>query len=304
MTDIIVYILSNECHTDLLLFNSRGCDMKFIKCVFKLAAVAILIAVGVVFYAFRVEPYLLTVKEYTVAEAPIEEEITLVQLSDLEMSKDYTEDQLPEILDKVKALEPDIIVFTGDLFSNYGKYRPVESVVSALSEMQAKYGKYAVWGNNDYGGGAVRVYEDLMRQSGFQLLNNSGVNVTLDSGEIIFLGGLDDSHFGYQNLDLALEDKEERAAYSILLSHEPDIADDIPADSVDMMLSGHTHGGQVKIKYFRNKVGIEGKYMSGAYELEHLEDTTLYVNNGLGTSRMPVRFLVPPQISCFKIGGR
>lgn len=279
--------------------------MRFIKAVFKLAVFVMLMAVGVVFYSFQVEPHRLTVKEYVVADAPIEEEIILVQLSDLEMSKAYTEEQLPEIVDKVKALNPDIIVFTGDLFSNYAKYKPVESVVSALSEMQAKYGKYAVWGNNDYGGGAVRVYEDLMAQSGFQLLQNSSVNITLESGDVIFLGGLDDSHFGYQNLDLTLEDKDESAAYSILLSHEPEpvIADNLPAGSVDIMLSGHTHGGQVRIKYFRDKFGIEGKYMMGEYVLGHLENTRLYVSNGLGTSRMPVRFLVPPQISCFKIGG-
>lgn len=262
-----------------------------------------ILGVLTILYAFQIEPHSLTTKEYDLnQESGGKDSVTVVQLSDFEISKDYTETELDDIVTQVNALNPDIIVFTGDLFSNYSKYRPVETVVEALSELQSTYGKFAVFGNNDYGGGAVRQYANILEESGFVLLKNQGITIELSSGHSVFIGGMDDDLLGKPNLDAVMADAPADAQYSILLAHEPYLADDINEEPIDLVLSGHTHGGQVNVPYLRKALGMsENKYTKGFYELDTTASTQLYVSNGFGTSRLPVRFLVPPQIAVFHI---
>lgn len=275
--------------------------MKLILNLFKLAAFIILIAICIAFYAFRIEPYSLTTKEYSISSDDFEKEFRVVQLSDLEISSDYTEKQLRDIVTNVNLLDPDIVVFTGDLFSNYAKYKPVESVIDALSSLQNKYGKYAVWGNNDYGGGASRVYKELMEESGFQVLKNDGLNITLENGSVIFLAGLDDMSLGNPDIELTMNQKSDDAIYTVLLSHSPNVVRKLRDNSIDVVLSGHTHGGQINIAHYLGNYRNTERYIYGKYKIKHLENTTLYISNGFGTSRIPARFFVPPQIVCLKI---
>lgn len=259
----------------------------------------IIVIVGV--YAFSIEPHLLVIKKYNIGESD-ENLLTVVQLSDLELSQNYKAKELLTIVEKINSLNPDLVVFTGDLFQNYSQYRPVEDVVSALGNITATYGKYAIWGNNDYGGGAVREYGQIMERSDFKLLQNEGLSIKLSNGETIFLGGLDDSLLGNPDIDLTLKNLDENSSYDILLIHEPEQVDLINHNNLDLILAGHSHGGQINIKFLRKVFGIESKYRMGFYNLDTFPDTDFYVNSGLGTSRVPARFLIPPQITCFKIG--
>lgn len=277
--------------------------MKLIKRFFQMIILIFLLGAAAILYAFQIEPHSLTTKDYQLS-APNggQNTFTVVHLSDLEISKDYTEEELADIVTQVNAQNPDIIVFTGDLFSNFSQYRPVESVVTALSDLQAVYGKYAIFGNNDYGGGAVRQYANILDASGFVLLKNQGVTIQLSGGESVFIGGLDDDLLGSPDLDAVMADAPTDAHYSILLAHEPDLADAIREEPIDLVLSGHTHGGQVNVPYLRKTLGIsENRYAKGFYELDTAASTQLFVSNGFGTSRLPVRFLVPPQIAVFHI---
>lgn len=273
--------------------------MKFLLRVLGVLLLVVALAAGALYYGFRVEPGLLVTREYTL-EGEGDAAWTVVQLSDLELSPSYDTDQLERLVEQVNRQQPDLLVFTGDLFHNYAQYAPVDAVTDALSRMEAPV-KLAVWGNRDYGGGAQWVYPQVMEAAGFTLLQNSGVTLGA-AGQTVYVAGLDDGLLGAPDPQSALADRPEDAGFTILLFHEPDLAGQLAGQGVDLMLAGHTHGGQVRLPFVEPVTTSLGEqYVRGWYDLP--DGARLYVHSGLGTSRLPVRFLVPPQVAVFHLNG-
>lgn len=263
--------------------------------------ILILIAVTF-FYAFRIEPNRLQVHAHTLKKqnSTETETIRIAQFSDTHIGKFYSEQQLQKAVDKINEQKPDIIVFTGDLFDNYSTYGTYEKVIPILEQLDAKYGKFAIWGNRDYGGGASRVYEQTMEESGFILLNNSGNCIITEKNKKLYIGGVDDAIFGFPNIELTLEEKESDTDYTIVLGHEPDKAKEYETSEIDLILAGHSHGGQVKIPFLHLVTTRLAKYyIEGFYTLD--KGGLLFVNTGLGMTRIPVRFGVVPTIDLFEI---
>ena len=195
--------------------------------------------------------------------------------------------------------EADILVFTGDLLDNYAKYGPLDEVSEALAQMQATIGKYGVWGNHDYGGGASRIYEDTMNQGGFTILRNEGVTLTMVNGGELFIGGLDDALLGRPSAASVLSSRQS-PDYSIVLTHAPDLADDFLKTDTQLVLAGHSHGGQINLPLIESPMPpYAKKYQKGLYKLD--DETTLYVNSGLGTTQIHARLLAPPEVTSFTI---
>lgn len=271
--------------------------VKFLLRVLGVLLLAVALGAGALYYAFRIEPGMLVTREYDLAGEGADA-WKVVQLSDLELSPSYDTTQLDRLVEEVNRQQPDLLVFTGDLFHNYAQYAPVDEVTDALSRMEAP-AKLAVWGNRDYGGGAQWVYPQVMEAAGFTLLCNSGV--TLDAGgQTVYVAGLDDGLLGAPYPQSALEGRPADASYTILLFHEPDLAAHAEGQGVDLMLAGHTHGGQVRLPFVEPVTTSLGeRYIRGLYPLS--DGGQLYVHSGLGTSRLPVRFLVPPQVAVFLV---
>lgn len=268
---------------------------KFILICISLLALGVSLAA----YGFLIEPKRLTVKHYERGETTTSQDIVrLIQLSDIHLQKSYTTKELEKIVAAVNQEKPDIVVFTGDLFDNYATYGPTDETIRLLNSIDAPLGKYAVWGNHDYGGGASRVYADIMANSGFQLLENTGQMIEVTNQKKLYLSGIDDSLFGNPSIEAAMTNRTEDA-YSVLLSHEPDVVDSAPDFGVSLVLSGHSHGGQVNIPFFPVTTALAEKYINGFYSLS--SDSELYVNTGLGTTMIPVRIGVPPQIAVFDL---
>ncbi|EOH93430.1 hypothetical protein UAW_02679 [Enterococcus haemoperoxidus ATCC BAA-382] len=257
----------------------------------------LLAIIGIILYAFFIEPKRIVTRNYTVGNNDGQKPVKVIQISDIHIQEKYPAAQLEKIVTKVNNEKPDIILFTGDLFDNYALYGPAEEVTKALSRLSAPLGKYAVWGNHDYGGAAAHVYPEILGAADFQLLENSGTNVSLPNGKSLYIAGLDDSLLGNSSVNDALADRQ--SEYTILLSHEPDKADSALDQNVQLILSGHSHGGQVKLPFLTIKNVMAEKYFEGFYNLAN--DTTLYVNTGLGTTKIPARFRVPPEIAVFDI---
>jgi predicted MPP superfamily phosphohydrolase len=184
------------------------------------------------------------------------------------------------------------------LFDNYAKYAHEEEIIQKLKEMTATVGKYAVWGNHDYGGGAGHIYERVMNRGGFEVLTNAGETLPLPNGKKLFIGGLDDSLLGNPFVEATLSYRD-RYDYSVLLTHEPDVADKFVGTNTQLVLAGHSHGGQVRLPFYQVKNVLAEKYVRGLYELS--DHTQLYVNTGLGTTAIHARFGVPPEISVFDL---
>lgn len=276
--------------------------MRILKTVGKTLLFCVLASILLFIYTFHIEPHSLVLKEHELEGRSFQaENLTIIQLSDLEISRHYSENELERIVKKVNSKKPDFVFFTGDLFENYSLYHPTEEVIKALKNIKAVYGKYCIWGNNDYGGGAARVYESIMEQSGFHVLRNEGVNVVLSNGKKVFIGGLDDKLLGKPSMQDVMKQLDDSSQFRILLLHEPDMIEYLQPKQFDFVLAGHSHGGQVNVSFLRKIFHIESNYQKGFYKPEHIPKTLVYVNSGMGTSRIPARFLVPPEIACFYI---
>lgn len=273
--------------------------MKLFKRLLKFMAFIVVCSALVLVYAYKIEPFLIVIDNYNLGEASADGgSFRLLQVSDIQISPDYPVDRLEVLVEKINSQNPDIVVFTGDLFDVYSEYHPVDQVTGMLAKIQAPNGKYAIWGNRDYGGGAENQYRNIMEEAGFTLLENSGVTIPYNGSELA-IAGLDDSLLGRPDIKKTEESLAQTADYKILLLHEPDMIDDFSSGCVDLALAGHSHGGQVRVPFFHVfTTSLAEKYTKGFYQVNGIY---LYVNTGIGTSHIPVRLMVPPQIAVFDI---
>ena len=261
--------------------------IKYIICIF------VVFFVLLSTYVFYIEPHRFVVhKQDITLKKNSTSSLRILQLSDIEISKSYSEGNLKKQVKTINDSKPDIIVFTGDLFNNYAKYGPYQEVLTILSSLKATYGKFAIYGNKDYGGGAVRIYDQLMSDSGFTLLRNEVYSMSIRGKRIQLIGS--DSYLMGNFDESSIKQQLTPSDVTILLAHEPEIIDKVTF-SYDLMLCGHTHGGQVNIPLLQSLFHISNTpYQKGLYEHD---STFIYVDSGMGTSRIPIRFLTPPQIS-------
>ncbi len=200
----------------------------------------------------------------------------------------------------VNDLRPDLIALAGDFVSlslvpyNGEKDAAVaEPCSELLRQMQAPHGLWAVLGNHDVST-APRLVIGALQTRGIRVLLNQSVAIE-QNGARFWLAGVNDVLSRSSDLSATLDGVPSDEA-TILLAHEPDYADYTSRHPVDLQLSGHTHGGQVRLPLigplYLPEMGR--KYILGLYEVGLL---TLYTNAGLGTLRVPVRFNCPPEIT-------
>lgn len=279
--------------------TSKKTKKKTKRILLAIISVFILLIVALPFYAWKVEPFLVHVNHVELGKKNERTPLNVVQISDLQVSEYYETNRLDKVIEKVNAQKPDILLFTGDLFDNYSKYpEQMAPMIEKLKAFKANIGKYAVWGNHDYGGGAVRVYEDVMSAGGFTVLRNQGETLTLSDGRQVFLGGLDDSLLGNPSVSDTLAYRQ-NYDYAITMTHEPDVADAFIGTDTQLVLAGHSHGGQVWIPFYPIKNVLAEKYTRGLYQLDAI--TQLYVNTGIGTTSIHARFGVIPEVTQFTI---
>lgn len=252
-----------------------------------------------------IEPKLLKVKEQriTTHKLTLEEPLKVVQFSDVHLGKDYSLADFKRIITKINALNPDLVIFTGDLIDDNKTFTEVEKVIELLETLESTYGNYAVYGNHDHGGNGTRRYAKIMKESGFHLLVNENETITLKNGEKLHLIGIDDIVLSRPDFKAAFKGVETNG-YQLFISHAPDVVDRLPEEVVvDLQLSGHSHGGQVRLPIVGAPFTVPygRKYIKGLYEVSECEGMLLYVNSGIGTSQLPYRFLNPPEITLLLI---
>lgn len=272
---------------------------KFFKFLFITVFIIILIACLVVSYARFIEPNRLTVKQMSDVSYSMKEEITIAVFADTHFGFQYDTENFQKVVDKVNENPPDILLFAGDLIDNLNEYSGSTSEISRkLSMMKANMGKYAVFGNHDYGGGAQYKYKDIMKAGGFKVLVNETVTFKKNNLRLI---GIDDLLIGYG--DPSVVNKADKNMYNLVLCHEPDIVDRILNSSTDYMVAGHTHGGQIRVPFYTEKFlpSYGEKYVKGEYKLNNKNETILYVTSGLGTTKIPARLGAVPELTYITI---
>lgn len=274
---------------------------KFLKrSFFGLAGVGILSGV----YAWQIEPFWLEIVKVNmpVKNLPKKwEGKTLMQISDIHVGSNFDYQYLIDSFRQVKDLQPDIVVYTGDFVTSYNAGSVLSKLKEVLSEsVKGKIGTFSVLGNHDYGKDwsepavADKISEVLTR-NGIQVLRNEKINI--DGLNII---GIDDFWGTNFNPQVALEHFDSNEA-NVALCHNPDVCDlDVWNGYNSWILSGHTHGGQVKPP-FLNPPMLPVKntsYTCGQFELSN--GRTLYINRALGHLKQ-IRFNVRPEITIFKL---
>ncbi|KAA3665491.1 MAG: metallophosphoesterase [Chloroflexi bacterium] len=215
----------------------------------------------------------------------------IVQLSDIHLYP-YTQlDFVQETVTIANSLQPDLIVLTGDYVLQTAE--AIFEVAPVLASLNAKYGVFSILGNHDLWTDAEIVRLGLKEQR-LPLLENEGIGLTVN-GEPIYLAGVADGWGGQPDLSLALG-KVQSEALTILLAHEPDLADQFSMDGrISVQLSGHSHGGQVRLPLIGAPIlpYLGQKYDQGLYKVN---DMWLYTTRGIGLLA-PVRINCPPEIT-------
>ncbi|HDD64215.1 MAG TPA: metallophosphoesterase [Thermoprotei archaeon] len=217
----------------------------------------------------------------------------IAQVSDLHIQGIGSREEASiSIIEKNK---PDIIVVTGDLISDKNNLRYALEYIERLARIAPVY---VVFGNWDHWSG--------ISMTNFKILLEGIDNVTVlmneyvDLGNGIIIAGVDDPHTHFHDLPKALPENC-GDKFIVLLAHSPEIIGEA-AGKVDLILSGHTHGGQVVLPLIGPLyVPLPSKYRKYASGMFHLNGTVMYVNRGLGTTLIPVRFLCRPEVTIIEI---
>lgn len=257
-------------------------------------------AVGAVaLYSRLVEPRWLAVTWQEVALPGLPRQldgIVLAHLSDLHVRGPVAaRDAAARAIQVCNGVQPDLAVITGDLAS---RREAIGSLADLLGQLKTRP-VYAVFGNHEYrfGPGYRRELTQSLTDLGITVLFNQ-VTAYERRGRRLWIVGVDDGYTGHARLDLALAELTEADRPRILLSHYPDLVDQAAAQEVDLVLSGHSHGGQVNLPLLarRSLARADTHYAGGRY---HVGKTTLYVSRGLGTSGHPIRLFARPELIFF-----
>jgi predicted MPP superfamily phosphohydrolase len=239
--------------------------------------------------------------------SPAWDGFTIAQLSDFHYDAHFSILPIRRAVEIVNGLHPDLVVLTGDFvtvpyWSDYlhnakQAASAAEPCAQLLGQLRARLGSWAVLGNHDVDSDPARVVEALQSQ-GIHVLRNRSMPLEQAAARL-WLSGLDDVIEGKPDLDVTLKGIPPREPV-VLLAHEPDFADRVTQYPVDLQLSGHSHGGQVRLPVVGAPFlpDLAQKYPWG---LRRIGPLTLYTNIGLGTIRVPVRLNCPPEITLFTL---
>ena len=277
---------------------------KFIK----ILIVFILLISSILLYSRFIATKGLKTKEYKVVSSKITDHyhgLKIMHISDLHYGSTVFEKQLEKIVQESNSLKPDIIVFTGDLTEKYSEENK-EIIIKYLSQMKAKFGKYAVSGNHDEN---MEEFNNILYQSDFVNLNDTYQLIYNNSNEPIIISGISSNYHDDSKIDIKTEQFNNyilnstnsiKPIYSILLIHEPDYIDNLDLDNYDLILSGHSHGGQVRLPIIGKIYTPLGskKYYNDYYQVNN---TDLYISSGLGTSKAKLRLFNRPSINFYRI---
>jgi len=282
--------------------------------------VTLIVAIGLVLlaYGYFIEPDRLIVRSETIFVKrwnPAFDGLRIAVLGDIHGgSNSITEERLREIVAKTNEQAPDLIVLLGDYVAHYSPFNPMRergavlmppaTIFQNLAGLKAKCGVYAVLGNHDgwYGDGLIA--GEITRQ-GYQVLQNKVISIE-KSGQHLRILGLRDHLSLPSNWARISSDAKKVLDGSgegdlIVLEHSPDILPAVTDElaispDLKLFLAAHTHGGQIRFPWIGAPVlpsSYGQKYASG-----HVNDhgVDMFVTSGIGTSVLPFRFMVPPEI--------
>lgn len=260
----------------------------------------ILLIIGlIIIYSRYIATTGIQIKEYSVINNKIPESFKgfkVVHFSDLKYGSTTDQKYLKKLVNKINELNPDIIIFTGDLVSSNYKLtdNDKKAIIENLNKLDPKIDIYSIRGDNDIN----ETYNSIITQTKIIEINNLNKLIYYKGDTPIMLIGLDDFINGNQSLDMAFN-YEENNYYKILIAHEPDTYEKIKDKNIDLFLAGHSLNGQVRLPFIGSIYTPTGakKYYDSKYKIDNTE---IYISNGLGTSKIPYRLNNRPSINLYR----
>lgn len=270
---------------------------KWVKVLF----VLIVIISSIYLYSRYVGIKGLIVKETAIIDSNIPKDFygfKIVHISDIHYKVTTTKDDLKKIVNEINLLKPDIVLFSGDLFDNNIKYskQDYKDLKKILKNIDYNIGKYTIKGEDDLNN---KHWENIMKESNFIDLNDRYEFIYNDGLDPILLIGIS-SKYKKNNIKNVINSIDKKSKYSILLVHETDIINSIDYKKFNLILAGHTHGGQIKLPFIGGI--IKDKYAKiYTDEYYEIENTKMFISSGIGTTKYKFRFLNKPSINFYRL---
>jgi uncharacterized protein len=219
--------------------------------------------------------------------------LRVAQLTDIHAGLFMNRQQMRYYVDKVISLQPDLFVLTGDYVSNSLSFLP--GCLEEMTRVRTRYGTFASLGNHEHWYGSQIELHAIFRKYEVPLLNNAHRIIRTGTGQFAVIG-IDDLRTGEADLEAALHGLDP-AVPGLLLSHRPEIFPRAAALGIPLTLSGHYHGGQIKLGLPGGGISLahlRTPYVEGLFRIGA---SRLYVSRGIGTTFTPVRLNAPPEIT-------
>jgi uncharacterized protein len=253
-------------------------------------------------YSRLIEPYHYRVSETDIFIAGLPsrfEGFRITQLTDIHHSRIVGINEVRRVVELAQQTSPDIFVLTGDFTTTYRRY--IGPCAEVIGQLRAPEGVWAVLGNHDHYTSAELTTRAL-RKNGIVVMDN--MNTVLQRGpDKLQLSGVDDFTWNAADWKGAFAGLDERLP-TILLSHQPRVLDLPQTQNVSLILSGHTHGGQIDVPLIGPPARFATKELIYAHGLFQRGSTQLYVSSGTGVIGLPVRFGMRPEIAVLKLRQR
>lgn len=259
----------------------------------------LLILILLVLYARYIEPMNLFIKEYKIESKDIPKNfdgIKIVHFSDIHYGRTVDNRYLEKIVDMINKQKPDIVIYTGDFIDEDINLsdKKIAEINKILNKIDSTLGNYAVAGNHD-----MKYFSNYKKilDNNFTLLDNQQKILYYKDNEAISLIGLADSLESTINYEIL---NKESMYYTFVICHEPDEFDKIKKYDFDVMLSGHSHNGQIRAPFIGTIATPPGakKYYDEHYSIDNKE---IFISNGIGTSGINLRFMSRPSISLYRL---
>ncbi|MCV3395940.1 metallophosphoesterase [Campylobacter lari] len=266
---------------------------KFLKLIFD--SWLIILSISMVFKGFVNAISTPKVNEVDIKIKNLKNDLNIALLSDVHLGKNLGEDFLKTLIDEINALNADLIIIAGDLID-----ADIDSLdyINLLQNFKSKYGTYYVYGNHEYYNGFEKISTKLKELKNFKVLEDESI----DFGDFTLSGTLDlaAKRLGFKESNIEkIKTQINQEKVNILITHQPKYVKTYDVSGFDLILSGHTHAGQ--IFPFSLLVYLEQGFVHGLYKLS--KDSLLYVSSGAGFWGPAVRFLAPSEIALIKLKG-
>ncbi|MEJ8735985.1 metallophosphoesterase [Erysipelotrichaceae bacterium HCN-30851] len=281
---------------------------KLLKIVSVLICIALVIA-GIFFYSIYISVDRVSLSYETISSNKIPEsmnDITIAFISDIKYNEFMDKTRLSNMISKLTTTSPDIVIFGGDMFSEPDKNVPdsqmSKDITTILKSIEAPLGKFAILGDQDNVNEDVKkIVSQILYDSDFEVLSDSAIRLRNENSDSISLIGLNNLINGDPKPENAMKNVNENE-FNILVTHCPDAVSKsgINLEYIDIALAGHSLGGQIYLPVLGPIYTEEGAttYNRGQYDIN---GSKLYVSNGLGTSKIDMRLMTPPQVLIFRL---